>query len=266
MTVFLSSEHFEHSKAAAANATRKAREKRAEAGEISATWDIEDHLTALDTRISPLKSIGTELMNAAIRAYHVLWPEATGPATVAELSKCLQTTETRLREWRSSSACAGADRALGFVLSWYEGIEIDTVRSLRTGSLWLSEPKLIESRKKAADYYADYAVTKYIIPGPVYEDGEEDDIEEDAGAEGDAAESSSEERYADSDEDADEDIEVEAPDANINAAAGTATTAATDDGLATATDTSVNPSAETAVKPTTEIASEAQVTYDDADA
>lgn len=188
MAVYLSADHFEHSRNAAAASVKKAREERVESGSVPAEWGMEDHLTALDARITPLKSIGTELMNAAIRAHHVLWPEATGPDTVPELSWRLQATEARLREWRSSSARAGAHRALSIVLSWYEGIKLHTVRALRSNSQWLTDPELIKSRQEAADHYADYAVTKYITPGRVYEDGEEDDIEEDAGEEENAGE------------------------------------------------------------------------------
>ena len=116
---YLLSEHFEHCQAAAANTVKKARAKRAEASgaPLPEAWDIEDHLIALQARISPLKSIGVELLNASIRAYNVLWPESPSVKTIAELSVCLQQTESRLREWRSSSARAGDDAALLFLMS-----------------------------------------------------------------------------------------------------------------------------------------------------
>ena len=172
VVAFLSSEHFSHSKAAAANITIKAREKRAESGPISEEWDIEDHLTALDARISPLRCIGTELLEAGIRVYRILWPESATPATIAELSKCLLAAETRLREWRSSSARAGADQALTFVLSWYEAIDLNALKSLRSDSKWTSDPTLIQCRKEAASFMASYAQTQNLIPGPVYSDDE----------------------------------------------------------------------------------------------
>ena len=118
------------------NTVRRARERRAEAGPISDEWDIEDHLTALEARISPLKTIGTELLTTGIRVYNAVWPESAAPVSVAELSKCLLTAEARLREWRSSSARAGADQALTFVLSWYEDIDLNILRSLRAHSQW----------------------------------------------------------------------------------------------------------------------------------
>lgn len=214
---------------------------------------MDDHLTALNARLAPLKSVGTALLDAAIRAYHVLYPEATGPATIPELSKCLQATEDRLRAWRSSSARAGADRALSFVLGLYEEIDIATVRALRTESRWLTDPELIKTREEAADFFADYAATKYITPGRVYDDPEDDDIIEDAGSKGGDeedgdAESSSEAQYAASDdEDAAKQTETEAPEIHTEAAAktGTAETANAE----TAADISVEPTTETMIQP-----------------
>ena len=112
MTVYLSTEHFEHSKIAAANITAKARAKRAESGPLPEEWDIEDHLVALKARISPLKCIGTDLLTASIRVHGTLWPGRAPPKSVAELCRGLQGAEKRLREWRSFSTRAGADQAL----------------------------------------------------------------------------------------------------------------------------------------------------------
>ena len=159
MIAFLSSDHFAHSKAAALNTVRKARAKRAEAGPIPEEWDMEDYLTALNARISPLKAIGLDLLDAGIKAYRALWPGSPTPSSIEELSKCLSGAEARIREWRSSAARAGADQALTFVLSWYESINLNVVRSLRQGSKWTSDPTLIESRKDAAKFMASYAPT-----------------------------------------------------------------------------------------------------------
>ena len=85
--------NFPHSQPAANNLTRKARQRRAEAGPISEEWDIEDHLIALSGRLSPLKAVGVGLLDAAIRMYRVLWPNAETPATADELSRCLMAYE-----------------------------------------------------------------------------------------------------------------------------------------------------------------------------
>ena len=82
-------------------------------------------------------------MDAAIRAYRVLWPRSSTPATNDELSKCLQASEARLRERRVSAARAGADEALTFVLSWYEGINLDVLQTMRVDSKWMTDPELV---------------------------------------------------------------------------------------------------------------------------
>ena len=197
--------------------------------------DIEDHLTALDARISPLRCIGTELLHAGIRVYRTLWPESASLATIAELSKCLLAAETRLREWRSSSARAGADQALTFVLSWYETIDLNALKSLRSDSKWTSDPTLIQSRKEAASFMSSYAQTQTFIPGPVYSDDEDDDDEED-----------------DEEEEADEETEVETPDTATAAAADTAKSAAADTSSEAASDITGNPVITSTVDPATE--------------
>ena len=105
------SEHFPHSKVAADNSTRKFRQKKIQEGPISAEWDMDDHLVALKSRMSPLRAIGVELLSSAIRAYSVLWPECEHPKSVDELAKCLLGSEERLDDWRSSAAQVSADEA-----------------------------------------------------------------------------------------------------------------------------------------------------------
>ena len=90
----------------------RSREKQLESGPISVNCSIDDHLLALSARISPMRTIGIDLLDAAIGAYAALWPSSEQCKSVAGLAACLQGTETRLREWRHSSARAGADEAL----------------------------------------------------------------------------------------------------------------------------------------------------------
>ena len=81
-----------------------------------------------------MPTIGMGLLNACIRTYKVLWPDAAACKSVDELSVRLHGCSTRLREWRSSAAQAGDDEALAWVLSWYETIELDTLDKMREGS------------------------------------------------------------------------------------------------------------------------------------
>lgn len=202
---------------------------------------------ALNARLTPLKSVGTEVLDAAICACRVLYPELAGAASIPELCRHLLASEDRLREWRSSSARAGADRALQFILSLYEGINIDTVRSLRAESHWLKDPTSIQARQEAADFFAEWTVTKYLTPGRVYPDDDvvvEDgaDAEASSGEEHDDAESSSEAFHAISDVDKDATpTETAVPDANAHPDAATATTATSTPGTTNPVD-SVAPS------------------------
>jgi hypothetical protein len=41
----------------------------------------------------------------------------------------------RVDIWKESAARAGAERALSFVLSWYQGISLDQLEHLREGGL-----------------------------------------------------------------------------------------------------------------------------------
>ena len=142
MLAILYSGHFPHSLPVVDNFTHKARAKRAQSGPVSVEWNIDDHLTALGARLSPMKSLGVGLLEAAIRVYNVFWPGAQIPATVDELSRCLQGAEKRLREWRASATRVGANEAMIFVLSWYENINLDVLQSTRSGAGGACAPRM----------------------------------------------------------------------------------------------------------------------------
>ena len=161
--------------------------KKIRDGPISADWDMDDHLVALKSRMSPLKTMGVELLSSAIRAYNVFWPESQAPASVDELSRCLMACEERMDDWRSSAARVGADEALMYVLSWYEGINLDAIRTLRDGSKWITDSEHIQRRQELAHSLIQYAPVHSFVPGervpqpeeiPVEGEGEEEDEEE----------------------------------------------------------------------------------------
>lgn len=184
---------FTHIRLQAAKAVRDARAERTKltGAPLPEEWDIEDHITALKARIAPLKGSHIDLLNAGLKAHRVLFPEARQVRSAEELIKALDDAETRLKQWRSSSARAGADTALLFIMSWYELLELATVRSLREGSPWVTDPSRIKIREEAANFMAKFANTKYLdLDAPVYSDGEE--------TEEDESDDVSAEEYADS--------------------------------------------------------------------
>ena len=76
MLAIFNSENFPHSKAVANNSTRKFQERKIRDGPISAEWDMDDHMVALKSRMSPLRAVGIGLLSVAIRVYRVFWPES----------------------------------------------------------------------------------------------------------------------------------------------------------------------------------------------
>ena len=110
-------------------------------------WSVDDHLVALRTRIKPLRVLSVNLVNAAIRARSVLWPDAELNSHMLDLADDLQGTEDRLRAWRHSSARAGTeDEALGWALSSYEGMDLDLLVRRRSGSPWIEDSEHIQRR------------------------------------------------------------------------------------------------------------------------
>ena len=183
----------------AAKAVRNARAERAKLTEapLPETWDIEDHITALKARIAPLKDSHIGLLNASLKAHRILFPEARQVVPVEELIRDLDQAMTRLQQWRSSSARAGADAALLFIMSWYELIDLAKVRSFREGSPWATDPTRIKIREEAANFMAEFARTKHLdLEAPVYSDGEETEEEE--------SDDASAEEYADSEGESDD--------------------------------------------------------------
>ena len=74
-----------------------------------------------------------------------------------------------------------ADEVLTIVLSWYENIQLDILRTLRVGSKWSSDPELIKQRQEAANRFLDFAPVHTFCPdpNPDVEEEESEAIEED---------------------------------------------------------------------------------------
>ena len=76
--------------------TERARAKRAETGPISDEWEVEDHLMVVRARIDPLNTISTDILNASIKVYRLLWPDSLRPFSIAELARYLLSVEEKL--------------------------------------------------------------------------------------------------------------------------------------------------------------------------
>ena len=72
-------------------------------------------------------------------------------------------------------------------LSWYEGINLDAIKTLRDGSKWITDPEHIQRRQDLAHSLIHYAPVHSFVTGervpqaeeiPVEGEGEEEDEEE----------------------------------------------------------------------------------------
>jgi hypothetical protein len=96
----------------------------------------------------------------------------------------LQLSKVRLREWRDSGARVGANEALTYFLSWYEKVDLETLRSVREGSVWTIDPEYIRRHQELAHSYVDYADTKAFVWDIRVPEKKEDDAKDAADAEG----------------------------------------------------------------------------------
>jgi hypothetical protein len=109
----------------------------------SSSWDMSEQLLALDARKKAMTSYTEDLFLGAQEAHSALWPGQRMPTDPLDLGNDLQLSKVRLREWRDSGARVGADEALTYILSWYEKADLETLRSMREGSVWTTDPEYI---------------------------------------------------------------------------------------------------------------------------
>jgi hypothetical protein len=143
-----------------------------------------EQLLALDAQKKAMTSYTEDLFLGAQEAYSALWPGQRMPTDPLDLSNDLQLSKVRLREWRDFGARVGADEALTYFLSWYEKAELETLRSVREGSVWTIDPEYICHRQELAHSYVDYVDTKAFVRDIRVPEKEEDDVKDDTDPEG----------------------------------------------------------------------------------
>jgi hypothetical protein len=112
----------------------------------SPNWDMSEQLIALQARKNAMTSYTEDLFLGAQEAHSTLWPGQRTPTDPVDLGNDLQLSKVHLREWRDSSARVGADEALTYFLSWYEKADLETLRTVREGSIWTTDPENIRRR------------------------------------------------------------------------------------------------------------------------
>jgi hypothetical protein len=145
-----------------------------------------------------MTSYTEDLYLGAHEAHSALWPGQRTPTDPLDLGNDLQLSKVLLREWWDSGARVGADEALTYFLSWYEKVDLATLRSVREGSVWTIDLEYIWHREELAHSYVDYADIEAFVRD-IHEPEKKDDTED---AEG--SDSSQDEEEA-------EDVHTEAP-------------------------------------------------------
>ena len=102
--------------------------------DLAAEYDIDDHLAALGARVTPLATDFQALMSASLKACRALYPDQPEVDSQEDLEGLLKGAKDWLQLWRSSSARAGADAALAFIMSWHEDVELEKIETLRKRS------------------------------------------------------------------------------------------------------------------------------------
>jgi hypothetical protein len=129
----------------------------------SANWDMSEQLLALQSRKNDMTLYTEELFYGAQEAFSALWPGRRTPTDPVDLGNDLQLAKVRLWEWRDSGARVGADEALNYFLSWYEKADLETLRTVREGSIWTTDPEHIWRRQELAHSYVDNADTDAFV-------------------------------------------------------------------------------------------------------
>jgi hypothetical protein len=147
----------------------------------SSSWDMSEQLIALEARKNAMTAYTDDLFLGTQEAHQALWPGQRTPTDPLDLGNDLQLSKVRLREWRDSGARVGADEALTYFLSWYEKVDLETLRSVREGSAWTTDPKFIRRCQELAHSYVDYADTEVFIRD-IREPEKKDDAEDAKGS------------------------------------------------------------------------------------
>ena len=66
-----------------------------------------------------------------------------------------------------------------YVLTWYEGINLDALQLMRADSKWTTDPALVQCRQERAYSFIRHALIHDFVEGPVYSDDEDEEVSED---------------------------------------------------------------------------------------
>jgi hypothetical protein len=107
---------------------------------------VDDYIIAMAAQVSHMKIVSVDVLDAALKAFDVLYPGEPRPKELSVLCEWLNAADIQFDEWLRSATRAGSDQALKFVLSWYEELDLDALETLRLGSAALSDEAQIRKR------------------------------------------------------------------------------------------------------------------------
>jgi hypothetical protein len=100
-------------------------------------------MASTEGRLQPVVKLGSELRDAVDSVFQALWPGRAVPADIEMLLYWIPLVSNQVDVWKESAARAGAAQALSFMLSWYQGVNLEQLEHLREGGLvGLDEAKL----------------------------------------------------------------------------------------------------------------------------
>jgi hypothetical protein len=129
----------------------------------SPNWDMSEQVLALQARKKAMLCYTDDLFLGAQEEHSSLWPGQRMPTDPVDLGSDLQLSKVPLWQWRDSGARVGADEALTYFLSWYEKADLETLRTVREGSIWTTDPEHIQHQQELAHSYVDYADTEAFV-------------------------------------------------------------------------------------------------------
>jgi hypothetical protein len=92
-------------------------------------------VASIKGRFRPVATLVGQLRAAAKSVFEALRPGRDVPATVSQLAQRIDFVPVQIESWKESTARAGAEQALSFVLSWYEGVDLNQLEYRRKGGL-----------------------------------------------------------------------------------------------------------------------------------
>jgi hypothetical protein len=90
-----------------------------------AELSAEELMASIKGRLKPMAKLGSKLRQAVASVFQGLWHGWAVPDNVGVLLQWISLVSNRVDVWKESAAQAGAEQALSFVLSWYQGISLD---------------------------------------------------------------------------------------------------------------------------------------------